>query len=117
SGAGDQGLMIEYATTETEEKMPLPIVLAHKLTKQLTKVRRHLESQGNYTLRPDGKLQVTVAYRNGKPHHVDTVVISAQHDEWVRKEGLELLIKNDVIKKVIDKELLKIGRASCRERV
>src|SRR5699024_11023733 len=81
-GAGDQGLMFGYATTETEEKMPLPIVLAHKLTKQLTKVRRHLESQGNYTLRPDGKSQVTVAYRNGKPHHVDTVVISAQHDEW-----------------------------------
>ena len=105
-GAGDQGLMFGYATTETEEKMPLPIVLAHKLTKQLTKVRRHLESQGNYTLRPDGKSQVTVAYRNGKPHHVDTVVISAQHDEWVSKEGLELLIKNDVIKKVIDKELL-----------
>src|SRR5699024_1897128 len=105
-GAGDQGLMFGYATTETEEKMPLPIVLAHKLTKQLTKVRRHLESQGNYTLRPDGKSQITVAYRNGKPHHVDTVVISAQHDEWVSKEGLELLIKNDVIKKVIDKELL-----------
>ncbi|MBQ4515956.1 MAG: methionine adenosyltransferase, partial [Clostridia bacterium] len=84
-GAGDQGMMFGYACNETKELMPLPISLAHSVTKKLTAVRKNGEL--NY-LRPDGKSQVTIAYKDGKPHHVDTVVVSAQHAPEVEIEQI-----------------------------
>ena len=94
-GAGDQGMMFGYATDETEEYMPLSIMLAHRLTKQLEKARK---TRMLSYLRPDGKSQVTVEYGNdNQPIRVDTVVLSAQHDETVTHEQIE----NDLIKKVI----------------
>ena len=94
-GAGDQGMMFGYATDETEEYMPLSIMLAHRLTKKLEKVRK--TGVLSY-LRPDGKSQVTVEYGNdNQPIRVDTVVLSAQHDETVTHEQIE----SDLIKKVI----------------
>ena len=93
-GAGDQGMMFGYATDETEEFMPLPIVLAHALTARLTEARKNGEI--NY-LRPDGKAQVTVEYVDGVPERVDTIVVSSQHSEDVDMAQLE----RDVIEKVI----------------
>ncbi|MBR6788735.1 MAG: methionine adenosyltransferase [Clostridia bacterium] len=102
-GAGDQGMMFGYASNETEEHMPLPIYLAHKLSARLTEVRK----QGVLPyLRPDGKVQVTVAYDGDKPHHVDTVVISSQHEEDVTLEQIQTDLKSEVALKVISADLL-----------
>ena len=102
-GAGDQGLMFGYATDETEEFMPLPITLAHKLARRLTDVRK--QGLVDY-LRPDGKSQVTVEYDNGKPVRIEAVVISTQHSESVTTEQLRKDIKKLVIEHTIPAELV-----------
>ncbi|MDO4853489.1 MAG: methionine adenosyltransferase, partial [Clostridia bacterium] len=102
TGAGDQGMMFGFACNETASLMPLPIDLAHKLTRKLTAVRR----AGILPfLRPDGKSQVTVEYENGKPVHIDTVVLSTQHDEHVSHEELEQGILEQVIRPALPAEL------------
>jgi S-adenosylmethionine synthetase len=102
-GAGDQGLMFGYACDETEELMPMPITLAHKLVRRLAEVRKN--ETLDY-LRPDGKSQVTVEYDEGRPARVDTVVISSQHSNLVKIETLREEIKEHVIKAVVPAELL-----------
>jgi S-adenosylmethionine synthetase len=102
-GAGDQGLMFGYACRETDELMPLPIMLAHKLTRKLSQVRR--EEVLDY-LRPDGKSQVTVEYDGERPVRVDTVVISAQHSSAVKTEVLREDILEKVIQAVVPASLL-----------
>jgi S-adenosylmethionine synthetase len=101
-GAGDQGLMVGYATNETRELMPLPILLAHKLTMKLSQVRKN--GQLDY-LRPDGKSQVTIEYRGGKAVRAETVVIAAHHSDGVSLEKLRADIKAKVIKPVMGKLL------------
>ncbi|MCR4875089.1 MAG: methionine adenosyltransferase [Clostridia bacterium] len=103
-GAGDQGMVFGYACRETEELMPMPITLAHKLTRRLTQVRK--EGILKY-LRPDGKAQVTVVYENGTPVAVDAVVVSAQHSEDISIEDLRKDIKKNVIDEVIPSNLIK----------
>ncbi len=101
-GAGDQGLMFGYATDETPELMPMPITYAHKICRRLATVRKNNSLD---FLRPDGKSQVTIEYENGSPLRVDTVVIAAQHKPDVTHEELKEAIIEEVIKKVIPKEL------------
>src|SRR3954464_3460256 len=100
-GAGDQGMMFGYACDETPEMMPLPIALAHRLTRELARARRGELS----FLRPDGKSQVTVEYRAGRPHKVQAVVIAAQHEDAVSTEQLREAINESVINKVVPAEL------------
>ena len=97
-GAGDQGMMFGYACRETEELMPLPVTLAHKLTKKLAELRKSGEIP---YLRPDGKAQVTVAYENGVPVAVDTVVVSTQHNPDVDHATLEKEIIEKVVRPVV----------------
>lgn len=102
-GAGDQGLMFGYACTETEEMMPLPIMLAHKLVRKLSAVRRKKELP---YLRPDGKSQVTVEYEGDSPKRIDAVVIAAQHDEKIPMPDLREDIKQVVIKSVLPASMM-----------
>src|SRR3989339_260417 len=101
-GAGDQGLMFGFACRETKELMPLPIILAHKMSKRLAEVRKNKTL--NY-LRPDGKTQVAVEYRNGKPYRLDTVVVAAQHNELVSEARVEKDILKHVVRPVCGKYL------------
>ncbi len=102
-GAGDQGLMFGYACTETDELMPLPIMLAHKLVKGLSCARR--DGVLDY-LRPDGKSQVSVEYDNGKPVRVDTVVVSTQHSSLVSNDTLRTDITDRIVKAVIPGDMM-----------
>ena len=102
-GAGDQGLMFGFATNETPELMPMPIMFAHQLTKRLATVRKN----GSLDfLRPDGKSQVTVEYDNGTPKRVDTVVVSAQHKADITYDEIREAIIEEVIKKIIPKDMV-----------
>jgi len=102
-GAGDQDMMFGYATSETKEFMPLPIMLAHKLVENLSKKRK---SQYDHFLRPDGKSQVSVEYVDGIPRRVNTILISSQHDSNVKKEDLKEYIIEEVIKPTIPDNLI-----------
>ena len=103
TGAGDQGMMFGFACDETPEMMPMPIALAHRLTRRMAQVRKDGTCPW---MRPDGKAQVTVVYEDGKPVAVDTIVISTQHDDQVSHEEIERAMKEHVINAVIPAELL-----------
>jgi S-adenosylmethionine synthetase len=102
-GAGDQGMMIGFACRETPELMPLPISLAHKICQSLAEARRNEDIS---YLRPDGKSQVTVEYRRGRPHRIDTVVVSTQHAEEVSNDRIERDVQDLIIRQVVPKDLL-----------
>src|SRR5258708_16675357 len=106
-GAGDQGLMFGFACDETDELMPMPIQLAHHLTQRLSEVRK---SKKVDFIRPDGKSQDSVEYRNGKPFRVDTVVISTQHSDTVPTEDLSHAIMEYVIKPIMPAHLIDAKR-------
>lgn len=103
TSAGDQGIMFGYATNETKELMPLPILLANKITMELAYVRK---KDQNSPLLPDGKSQVTVEYENDIPKRIDTIVVASQHKENISKDKLEKYIKEKVINKIIPKKYL-----------
>src|SRR5580704_16316515 len=102
-GAGDQGLMCGFACDETDELMPMPIQLAHRLTQRLSELRK---SNKVDFLRPDGKSQVSIEYRNGRPVRVDTVVISTQHSDKVSNDDLRNAVMENVIKPVVPAKML-----------
>ena len=102
-GAGDQGMMFGYATDETPEYMPMPIILAHKLTRRLAEIRK--EGLVNY-LRPDGKSQVTIEYDDGRPERIEAVVLSAHHDSKVKMDKVARDLKSLVIKKILPKRMV-----------
>jgi len=104
AGAGDQGMMFGYATTETPELMPMPILLAHKITHRLADVRK---SGKLPFLRPDGKAQVTIRYENDRPVAVEKIVVSAQHEPDVTYEKLKESIVEEVVKPVLPPEMVK----------
>jgi S-adenosylmethionine synthetase len=102
-GAGDQGLMFGYACDETKELMPMPIMLAHKLVRQLSEVRR----AGRLDfLRPDGKSQVSIEYVDGKPKRVEAVVVSTQHDDKISTEDLRMQVKKHIIDPVVPSHMV-----------
>jgi S-adenosylmethionine synthetase len=105
-GAGDQGLMFGYACNETPELMPLPIMLAHKLVRQLSEVRRAGKVD---FLRPDGKSQVSVEYVNGKPKRLDAIVVSTQHSDHVSTEELRKAVKKHIIDTVVPANMVDSG--------
>ena len=105
-GAGDQGLMFGYACDETTELMPLPIMMAHKLVRQLSEARR--SGQLDF-LRPDGKSQVSVEYVNGKPKRIDAIVISTQHDDDISTEELRTRVKKDIIDAIVPSNMVDSG--------
>jgi S-adenosylmethionine synthetase len=105
-GAGDQGLMFGYACNETPELMPLPIMLAHKLVRRLSEVRRAGVVD---FLRPDGKSQVSVEYVNGKPKRLDAIVVSTQHSDAVSTEELRAAVKKHIIDPVVPAEMVDSG--------
>jgi len=102
-GAGDQGLMFGFACDETPELMPLPIMMAHKLVRQLSEVRRAGKLE---FLRPDGKSQVSVEYANGKPKRIEAVVISTQHDDDISTEELRVQVKKHIIDAVVPSNMV-----------
>uniref|UniRef100_A0A7C4Y675 S-adenosylmethionine synthase n=1 Tax=candidate division WOR-3 bacterium TaxID=2052148 RepID=A0A7C4Y675_UNCW3 len=103
-GAGDQGMMFGYATKETPELMPLPIMLAHKIVRRLAEIRKY---EGYKMLRPDGKSQVTVVYEDNKPVGIETIVVSAQHDPNIKMDELREIVIENVIKKVVPQNYLR----------
>jgi S-adenosylmethionine synthetase len=102
-GAGDQGLMFGFACDETPELMPLPIMMAHKLVRQLSEVRRAGKLD---FLRPDGKSQVSVEYANGKPKRIEAVVVSTQHDDDISTEELRTQVKKHIIDAVVPSNMV-----------
>jgi len=102
-GAGDQGLMFGFACDETPELMPLPIMMAHKLVRQLSEVRRANKLD---FLRPDGKSQVSVEYANGKPKRIEAVVVSTQHDDKISTEELRAQVKKHIIDPVVPSNMV-----------
>ncbi len=103
-GAGDQGIMFGYACNETPELMPLPIMLANQISKEMDKARKE---QYAHIFSPDGKCQVSVLYEKGKPKKVQTIVVSAQTKSWIRRELYEDIIINEVLPKVLDDKTIR----------
>jgi len=97
-GAGDQGMMFGYACGETKQLMPLPIMLAHDITSRLAALRKENPDLG---LRPDGKSQVTVAYADGKPHHIDTIVVSSQHEAGLSQKDIEKVVRDGFLDELL----------------
>ncbi len=108
-GAGDQGIMFGYASSDTPDLMPAPIWLAHRLAKRLTDVRKQSIVEG---LRPDGKTQVTLAYEDGRPVGIDTVVVSTQHDEALSQSAIADAVRDYVINPVIEESGLALATGS-----